>query len=123
MSQSFVGAVVTPKVADSGALAKSLEHALSYICAKFCTFRLISTRKKNLRPPTNMNTHPYVYCFLRPFLAHGMFFVQNKCLQWIQHHDKPLVRPLRSSLNTQKKNLFLGIFLLGGFLVFQALRG
>ena len=41
-----------------------------------------------------------------------MFFVQNKCLQWIQHHDKPLVRPLRSSLNTQKKSFILGIFLL-----------
>ena len=59
-----------------------------------------------------MKTHPYVYCFLRPFLAHRMFFVQNKCLQWIQHHDKPLVRPLRSSLNTQKKMIILGIFLL-----------
>ena len=50
--------------------------------------------------------------FLGPFIAQGMFFVQNKCLQWIQHHDKPLVRPLTSYLNTQKKKFFLGIFLL-----------
>ena len=26
-----------------------------------------------------------------PFLAQGMFFGQNKCLEWIQNHNKPLV--------------------------------
>ena len=36
--------VPTPKVAGSGALAKSIEHTLSYICAKFHAFRLISTK-------------------------------------------------------------------------------
>ena len=45
-AQLDLAAVATPKVADSGALAKSLEHALGYICAKFGAFRLISTRKK-----------------------------------------------------------------------------
>ena len=34
----------TPRVAGSDALAKSLEHTLSYICAKFGAFRLISAR-------------------------------------------------------------------------------
>ena len=27
-------------------------------------------------------------------LAQGMFFMQNKCLQWIQNHEEPLVWPL-----------------------------
>ena len=30
-----------------------------------------------------------VWC--EPFLAQGMFFEQNKCLEWIQNHNKPLV--------------------------------
>ena len=25
------------------------------------------------------------------FLAQGMFFMQNKCLQWIRNHQEPLV--------------------------------
>ena len=33
-----LAAVATPKVAGLGALAKSLEHALGYICAKFGAF-------------------------------------------------------------------------------------
>ena len=41
-----------------------------------------------------------------PFVAQGMFFVQNKCVQWIQHHDKPLVRPLTSYL----KQIFFWVF-------------
>ena len=41
------------------------------------------------------------------FWGQGMFFVQNKCLQWIQHHDKPLVRPLTSYL---KQIFFSGYF-------------
>ena len=28
---------------------------------------------------------------LWPFLAQGVFFMQNKCLQWIRNHEKPLV--------------------------------
>ena len=39
-----LAAVATPKVAGSGALAKSLEHTLGYICAKFGAFRLISEK-------------------------------------------------------------------------------
>ena len=52
-----------------------------------------------------MSQHFSQFCgrFLGPFLA------QNKCLQWIQNHDKPLVRPLTSYL---KQILCLGIFLL-----------
>ena len=29
--------------------------------------------------------------FVGPFLAQGVFFVHNKCLQLIQNHEKPLV--------------------------------
>ena len=31
------------------------------------------------------------HSLLGPFLAQGMFFEQNKCLKWIQNHNKPLV--------------------------------
>ena len=43
-AQLDLAAVATPKVADSGALAKSLEHTLGCICAKYGAFRLISTK-------------------------------------------------------------------------------
>ena len=42
--QLWLAAGATPRVAGSDALAKSLEHTLSYICAKFGAFRLISAR-------------------------------------------------------------------------------
>ena len=35
----------------------------------------------------------------QPFLARGMFFQQNKCLEWIQNYNKPLVWPLTCYLN------------------------
>ena len=31
------------------------------------------------------------HSFVGPFVAEQMFFMQNKCLQWIQNHKKPLV--------------------------------
>ena len=42
--QLWLAAGPTPRVAGSDALTKSLEHTLSYICAKFGAFRLISAR-------------------------------------------------------------------------------
>ena len=39
-------------------------------------------------------------------LAQGMFFMQNKCLQWIQNHEEPLVWPLTCYL----KHIFLVCF-------------
>ena len=39
-------------------------------------------------------------------LAQGMFFMQNKCLQWIQNHQEPLVWPLTCYL----KHIFLVCF-------------
>ena len=36
-----------------------------------------------------------------------MFFVQNKCLQWIQNHHKPLVWPLKCYL----KHMYFDVFL------------
>ena len=41
------------------------------------------------------------------FLAQGMFFEQNKCLEWIQNHNKPLVWPLTCYL----KQIYFGVFL------------
>ena len=41
-----------------------------------------------------------------PFLPQGMFFVQNKCLEWIQNHENPLDRPLTCYL----KKIFGGSF-------------
>ena len=48
--QRLLAAAPTPKVAGSGALAKSIEHTLSYICAKFRAFRLISTKLPSYLP-------------------------------------------------------------------------
>ena len=49
----------TPKVAGSGALAKSLDHTFSYICAKFGAFRLISARILSYLPtsPDHLSCH------------------------------------------------------------------
>ena len=41
-AQLDLAAVATPKVVGSGALAKSLEHALGYVCARIGAFRLIA---------------------------------------------------------------------------------
>ena len=42
--QLWLAAVSTPKVAGSGALAKSSEYGLGYNWAEFGAFRLISAR-------------------------------------------------------------------------------
>ena len=41
-----------------------------------------------------------------PFLGQRMFFEQNKCLQWIQNHNKPLVWPLTCYL----EHIYFGVF-------------
>ena len=41
------------------------------------------------------------------FLAQRMFFEQNKCLEWIQNHHKPLVWPLKCYL----KHMYFDVFL------------
>ena len=45
--------------------------------------------------------------FVGQFWAELMFFVQNKCLQWIQNRNKPLVWPLTYYL----EHIYFGVFL------------
>ena len=44
-------------------------------------------------------------CFRGGILAQGMFFVQNRCLQWIQHHEKPLVWALICYLKLSQREI------------------
>ena len=41
-----------------------------------------------------------------PFLGQRMFFEQNKCLQWIQNRNKPLVWPL----TCYSEQVYFGVF-------------
>ena len=47
------------------------------------------------------------HSFVGPFWAELMLFVQNKCLQWIQNHLKPLIWPLKCYLEHIYFNVFL----------------
>ena len=55
---------------------------------RFCQPRLVFAELIKAISLTNVMTH---HIWLWPFLAQGVFFLQNKCLQWIQNHEKPLV--------------------------------
>ena len=65
-----IAAILAPKVTCSGPLAKSIQHDLSYICAKFGAFRWICA-KKCLRPPT-------MYLSLKYLLSAWQWVKQNR---------------------------------------------
>ena len=53
-----------------------------------------------------------------PFLAQGMFFEQNKCLEWIQNHNKPLVWHL-----TRHIRQIYGVFYWCIFILYSKVNG
>ena len=55
---------------------------------------------------SNVNDSSLNHCFVGQFLAELKFLVQNKCLQWIQKHEIPLVWPFKFYL----KQIYFGVF-------------
>ena len=77
-------------------------HSKHLFCSKNIPWAKNGSHKTVKSDESSLN-----HSLLGPFLAQGMFFEQNKCLKWIQNHNKPLVWPLTCYL----KQIYFGVFL------------